>query len=45
MFVYYLDGNLKNNDWMNLKTVCANCSININLSKTGWKQSPLTPDF
>jgi hypothetical protein len=45
MFVYYLDGNLKNNDWMNLKTICANCSIDINNSKSGWKQSPLTPDF
>ena len=45
MLVYYLDGNLKNNDWMNLKTICANCSIDINNSKTGWKQSPLTPDF
>ena len=45
MFVYYLDGNLKNNDWMNLKSVCANCSIDINSGKTGWKQSPLTPDF
>jgi len=45
MFVYYLDGNLKNNDWLNLKTVCANCSIDINSSKSGWKQSPLTPDF
>ena len=45
MFVYYLDGNLKNNDWANLKTICANCSIDINSNKTTWKQSPLTPDF
>jgi hypothetical protein len=45
MFVFYLDGNLKNNDWLNLKTVCANCRIEVNDSKTTWKESPLTPDF
>lgn len=44
-FVYYIDGNLKNNDWMNLKTVCANCRIDINDGRTTWKESPLTPDF
>ena len=45
MFVYYLDGNLKNNDWANLKTVCANCRIEVNDSRTTWRESPLTPDF
>jgi hypothetical protein len=44
-FVYYIDGNLKNNDWANLKTVCANCRIDINDSRTTWRESPLTPDF
>ena len=45
MFVFHLDGNLKNTDWLNLKTVCANCRTELLNSKTGWKQSPLTPDF
>jgi hypothetical protein len=45
MFVYYLDGNLKNNDWANLKTVCANCRIEVNDSRTTWRESTLTPDF
>ena len=43
--VFYLDGNLKNNDWLNLRTVCLNCQEEILKSKTTWKPSPLTPDF
>jgi len=45
MFVFYIDGNLKNNDWVNLRSVCANCRIEINNSRTTWKPSPLLPDF
>lgn len=45
MFVYYLDGNLKNNDWMNLKTICANCRIEVNDSRTTWRESPLVADY
>ena len=45
MFVYYVDGNLKNNDWTNLKTVCANCRIEINGVRTTWLESPIVPDF
>lgn len=44
LYVFYLDGNLKNNDWLNLKTVCANCRIDIHKSKTTWRESPLIAD-
>jgi len=46
--VYHLDGNSANNDWFNLKTICANCAIEIQYSSLGWKpdgREKLTPDF
>ena len=43
--VYYLDGNLKNNDWLNLKTVCLNCQQELYKNKISWKPSPIVPDF
>ncbi len=45
MFVYHVDGNLKNNNWLNLKTVCANCRIEVQGSRLPWKPAPLVPDF
>jgi protein-arginine kinase activator protein McsA len=45
IFVYYLDGNLKNNNWVNLRSVCANCRIELNNSKTTWRESPLSADY
>jgi hypothetical protein len=45
IFVFYIDGNLKHNDWSNLRSVCANCRIELNSAKTTWRESPLTPDF
>jgi hypothetical protein len=44
MFVFYIDGNLKNNNWLNLRTVCANCRIELNFNKTTWRESPLVAD-
>jgi hypothetical protein len=43
--VFYVDGNLKNNNWANLKTVCLNCAQEVYKSKLPWKVSPLVPDF
>lgn len=43
--VFHSDGNLKNTNWLNLKTVCLNCALEINKSKLPWKASPLVPDF
>lgn len=45
IFVFYIDGNLKNNTWSNLRCVCANCRIEINHSKTTWRESSLMPDY
>lgn len=45
IFVYYIDGNLKNNNWTNLRCVCANCRIELNNSKTTWRESPLIADY
>jgi len=45
IFVFYLDGNLKNNNWINLRSVCANCRIELNSSKTTWRESPLVADY
>jgi protein-arginine kinase activator protein McsA len=45
IFVFYIDGNLKNNNWINLRSVCANCRIDLNQAKTTWRESPLLPDF
>lgn len=41
--VYYIDGNINNNNWVNLKTICLNCQVEV--AKTRWKPSTLTPDF
>ena len=40
--VFYIDGNLKNVNNRNLKTVCLNC--NQELVKFGWNRGDLTPD-
>ncbi|CAB4129069.1 hypothetical protein UFOVP112_167 [uncultured Caudovirales phage] len=43
--VFYIDGNLKNNNWVNLKTVCLNCQQEIYKSRLSWKPAPIVPDF
>lgn len=43
--VYYVDGNLKNNRYNNLKTVCANCQRILIKMNLPWKQGDLRPDF
>ena len=45
LFVYYIDGNKRNNAHSNLKTVCANCSIELDKKPNGWVPSDLTPDI
>jgi len=45
LFVYHVDGNLKNNNWHNLKTICANCRIELAVSRVSWKPAPIVPDF
>lgn len=43
--VFHVDGNLKNNNWTNLKTICLNCQQEVYKSRVGWKASPIVPDF
>lgn len=43
--VFHIDGNQKNVDSFNLKTVCLNCRVELSVSRSGWKESPITPDF
>ena len=43
--VFYIDGNLKNNNWLNLKTICLNCQQEIYKSRLKWQQDPAEQDF
>jgi hypothetical protein len=43
--VFYVDGNLKNTNWLNLKTICLNCQQAVYKSRLPWRASPLVPDF
>lgn len=45
LFVYYIDGNLNHNNQLNLKTICANCQIEVTKEGLGWRQGDLCPDF
>ena len=45
LFVFHIDGNLDNNNILNLKTICSNCQISIAKTGLGWKQGDLVPDF
>ena len=43
--VFYIDGNLKNNNWVNLKTICLNCQREVYKSRLKWVRDPLVSDF
>ena len=43
--VFHIDGNLSNNNWHNLKTVCLNCQQELHKLKVAWKPAPIVPDF
>ena len=45
LFVYYIDGNLNNSNHINLRTICANCQIEVAHEGLGWRQGDLVPDF
>ena len=42
--VYYLDGNMTNNNNRNLITDCANCNRLLHVKKQGWRQGDLVSD-
>lgn len=41
--VFYVDGNVANNHWANLRTICLNCQQEI--GHMGWRPSAIQPDF
>jgi hypothetical protein len=43
--VFYVDGNLKNNNWANLKTLCLNCVQEVYKSRVPWRPAEIVPDF
>lgn len=43
--VYFVDGDLTNCRYTNLKTVCANCQRVLQREGIKWKQGDLRPDF
>ena len=43
--VFHVDGNLKNTDWVNLKTVCLNCQPVVYKSRVPWKVEKPVPGF
>lgn len=42
--VYYIDGDLTNNKYNNLRTVCLNCVEVVKRKEITWKRGDLTPD-
>jgi len=42
--VQFVDNNLNNTDWRNLKTVCQNCYIELKIKGVGWIRSDLVAD-
>lgn len=45
LYVFYVDGDLSNAVFTNLRTICANCQIAIAHEGLGWRQGDLVPDF
>jgi predicted 2-oxoglutarate/Fe(II)-dependent dioxygenase YbiX len=45
MFVWHIDGNRRNVTPTNLKSVCANCNVELAVTRSVWKQGDLIPDF
>jgi len=45
MSVYHVDGNLKNVNPLNLKSVCLNCRVEIAAGRFPWKPATIIPDF
>lgn len=42
--VYHIDGNLNNNELINLRSVCLNCGVLIQRQDSTWKPGDLSPD-
>lgn len=45
MTVYYIDGNLENNSFVNLRTVCLNCVEVVKRKEVTWRRGDLEVDY
>lgn len=45
MVVYYIDGNLENNQYANLRTVCLNCIEVVKRKEVTWRKGDLEVDY
>jgi len=45
LLVYHVDGDLRNTDRMNLKTVCLNCEQTMKQKRLHWKPAKIEADF
>lgn len=45
MVVYYIDGNLENNHYANLRTVCLNCIEVVKRKEVTWRRGDLEVDY
>ena len=43
--VFYVDGNIENINWANLKTICLNCQQEIKRANVKWCPGEIVPDF
>ena len=43
--VYYIDGNLENNLYTNLRTICLNCVEVVKRTEVTWKRGDLEVDY
>ena len=44
LFVYHVDGNQHNTNVKNLKTICLNCTVEVNRADLPWRPGDLEPD-
>ena len=44
LMVYYVDGDLRNNDLRNLRTICQNCAVEVTRLDLPWRPGGLEPD-
>ena len=45
MIVFYIDGDLKNNKFTNLRTICLNCVEVVKRKEITWKRGDLQVDY
>ena len=45
ILVYHIDGNLNNTTFLNLRSICLNCSITIQHQEQHWQPGDVQPDY